>query len=421
MLVAVAGLPLAAADDLDDQRDRVQGDISSTQDDLDQSSAEVTTAAAALQDSKRRLAAAEATLASSRGELAAAEALDRQMQARLETARRRLVRARADLTLARSELASQEELLGQIAASNYQTGDPNLLGLSMVLTTQDPSQLTSQLNSMQSVLDKEAVALDRMAASRVVLTVQEDRVEAAKVEVAARRQAAKENLLRKQGLEDQAEAAQARVSDLTALRARAHARAVSVREADLARLQALERERQRIEEMLRVRAEKARAAAAAAAEAAQDAAQADAAAVPSAPDLGTRASSGLLDYPVNTYITSSYGMRLHPVYHRWTLHDGTDFGAACGTPIHAAAAGEVIATYFNAGYGNRIILDNGFQGGVALSTAYNHLSGYAASVGDRVERGEVIGYVGTTGYSTGCHLHFMVFENGATVDPMSWL
>jgi murein DD-endopeptidase MepM/ murein hydrolase activator NlpD len=81
-------------------------------------------------------------------------------------------------------------------------------------------------------------------------------------------------------------------------------------------------------------------------------------------------SNGFLDYPVDGYITSSYGMRLHPVYKRWTLHDGTDFGAPCGTPVYAAAKGTVLAVYYNAGYGNRVILDNGYTNGAGLGTAY---------------------------------------------------
>jgi murein DD-endopeptidase MepM/ murein hydrolase activator NlpD len=126
-------------------------------------------------------------------------------------------------------------------------------------------------------------------------------------------------------------------------------------------------------------------------------------------------------YPVNGYITSPYGMRLHPVYNRWTLHDGTDFGAACGTPIRAATSGRVIGVYYNSAYGNRVIIDHGWRSGGGLGTTYNHLSSFSTRVGERVQRGEVIGYVGSTGYSTGCHLHFMVFWNGATVDPMKWL
>jgi murein DD-endopeptidase MepM/ murein hydrolase activator NlpD len=114
-------------------------------------------------------------------------------------------------------------------------------------------------------------------------------------------------------------------------------------------------------------------------------------------------------------------MRFHPVYHRWSLHDGTDWGAACGTPIRAAAAGTVLETYAHSAYGNRVIVDHGYKRGVGLATTYNHLSSYATYPGEHVQRGEVIGYVGSTGYSTGCHLHFMVLENGQTVDPMTWL
>lgn len=114
-------------------------------------------------------------------------------------------------------------------------------------------------------------------------------------------------------------------------------------------------------------------------------------------------------------------MRFHPVYKRLSLHDGLDIASPCGTPVRAAADGRVLATYYNSAYGNRIIMDNGSQGGVGVGTTYNHLSGYSAVVGQRVGRGDVIGYVGTTGASTGCHLHFMVLENGRATDPEPWL
>ena len=114
-------------------------------------------------------------------------------------------------------------------------------------------------------------------------------------------------------------------------------------------------------------------------------------------------------------------MRVHPVTGVYKLHDGTDFGVGCGTPIHAAASGTIIQQYYNAGYGNRVILANGIKRGQSIVTTYNHLSGFARSAGARVSRGEVIGYVGSTGYSPGCHLHFMVIANGVTVNPMGWL
>ena len=95
-------------------------------------------------------------------------------------------------------------------------------------------------------------------------------------------------------------------------------------------------------------------------------------------------------------------------------------GVACGEPIRAAARGKVLTEYYQTAYGNRIVIDHGVHYGVGVATISNHLSGYAVAVGERVKRGQVIGYVGNTGWSTGCHLHFTVLENGKAVDPMKW-
>jgi murein DD-endopeptidase MepM/ murein hydrolase activator NlpD len=416
MLMSFAAIPLASADDLRDRKQRVEGNISETLDHLDQTSSQLLSATRALDAAKAKLGAAQAHLAQTRGELAAAEVLDRRMQAALDRAVRRLEDARRELAEGKAEVASQEEVLGQLAVQNYQQGDPSLLGLSMVLTSQDPAELTGQLNSVRNVMDKESGTLARLDATRVLLTVKEEEVEAAKREVAVKRREAAENLERKKALEAQAEEAERQVAGLVQARADAHNAAAEAKAADLERLRGLQQERNRISDLLAKRAEEARRRAAAAAAAAAAREAAEEAARQSQQDAG-----GFLSDPVSGYITSQYGMRLHPVYKRWTLHDGTDFGASCGTPIRAAAGGRVIAAYYNSGYGNRVIMDNGYHDGVGLGTAYNHLSRYSTYVGQRVERGEIIGYVGNTGYSTGCHLHFMVFENGATVNPMGWL
>ena len=433
VLASLAVNPQAAADDLENRKDRVQREIRRADQHLDQSSGALLAATKALSAAQAELTAAESHLAKTRGELATAVALDRRMQADLEAAVRALRRSRAELSKGRTKVAEQEELLGQIAAQNYQVGDPTLVGLSMVLTSQDPAELSSQLNSMQNVLDKESMTLDRLDASRILLTVQEETVEAAKAAVARQRAAAAENLRSKAALENQAEQAEVRVRDMVSARSSAQDTAARARAADLSQLRDLEKERLRISALLKRRAEEARRRAAAAAEARRQAAAEQArkrgAAAASAAAARARAQArkvtapadnGLRD-PVNGYVTSSYGMRFHPIYQRLSLHDGTDFGASCGTPIRAAASGTVIAMYYNSGYGNRVIMDHGFRRGVGLGTSYNHLSGYSAYVGQRVQRGEIIGYVGTTGASTGCHLHFMVFENGATVNPMNWL
>jgi murein DD-endopeptidase MepM/ murein hydrolase activator NlpD len=132
-----------------------------------------------------------------------------------------------------------------------------------------------------------------------------------------------------------------------------------------------------------------------------------------------RAGHGF-SFPVAAHITSPFGMRFHPVLHYWKLHDGTDFGASCGTPIRAASSGRVAERYYNAGYGNRLMIDHGYISGRYVTTGYNHASRYIVHVGQRVRKGQVIGYVGTTGFSTGCHLHLMVWINGRLRNPMTW-
>jgi murein DD-endopeptidase MepM/ murein hydrolase activator NlpD len=124
-----------------------------------------------------------------------------------------------------------------------------------------------------------------------------------------------------------------------------------------------------------------------------------------------RVSNSGFIWPVNAPITSPFGWR-------WgRMHEGLDLGAAYGTPIEAAAAGVVIYAGWEGGYGNLVVIDHG--GG--LATAYGHQSRIAVSVGQNVAQGEIIGYVGSTGHSTGPHLHFEVRVNGQAVDPLGYL
>ena len=129
-------------------------------------------------------------------------------------------------------------------------------------------------------------------------------------------------------------------------------------------------------------------------------------------------ASGLLRHPVDGYVTSPFGYRSHPIYHYWGLHDGVDFGGGCGTPLRAAAPGKVVSSYYSGVYGHRLVIDHGVLAGRGVATIYNHASGYNVGVGARVAEGQVIGYEGSTGWSTGCHLHFTVMANGRAVDPM---
>ena len=118
--------------------------------------------------------------------------------------------------------------------------------------------------------------------------------------------------------------------------------------------------------------------------------------------------------PVNGHITSLYGQRFHPILGYTRMHAGVDIGAEWGSPIVAAADGIVSYAGYHGGHGNFVRLEHG--GG--LGTGYGHMSRIAVGPGERVRAGEVIGYVGSTGLSTGPHLHYEMYQDGRTVNPL---
>jgi murein DD-endopeptidase MepM/ murein hydrolase activator NlpD len=141
---------------------------------------------------------------------------------------------------------------------------------------------------------------------------------------------------------------------------------------------------------------------------------------PSAPAPGPAPASTTRNsrfiWPVNGSVGSGFGPRIHPISGGSRMHTGVDIGASSGTPIKAADDGVVVMAGPNGGYGNWTLIDHG--GG--LATGYGHQSSIGVSRGQRVSRGQVIGRVGSTGASTGPHLHWEVRVNGNPVDPMRW-
>lgn len=127
--------------------------------------------------------------------------------------------------------------------------------------------------------------------------------------------------------------------------------------------------------------------------------------------------SGVLSRPVDGALTSGFGPRKHPIFGTMRMHLGMDFVGASGTPVRAPADATVVVAGDRGGYGTTVILDHGNT----LATLYAHLSRTAVTEGSTVSRGTVIGYVGSTGLSTGPHLHFEVRANGNPVDPARYL
>lgn len=397
--LAVASVPAlypnAQADNLHDKKHKVQQGITSAQGDLEESSVTAQAASTKLLAARNQLVGAQRTLAATEGQLTAAQVLDTQMQAQLTEAVAALDAAQAEVAAGKAKVLAQRADIGRLAATDYQYGDPRLLGLSMMLTTQDPVQLASQLNTVDNLMSRENNMYADLQATQVLLKVNAKKVDAAKQAVAEKRQAAAVNLAHKQVLEQAAVTNRARVVALVSARQAAVLVAARARAADLRKLRVLKAQEARIKKLIIERAKHTKGG--------------------YAGDTG-----GFLERPVTGYVTSPFGWRKHPIYGYWGLHDGVDFHAPCGTPERAGSSGTVISEYFSDVWGNRLFLDVGKVNGKAMTLIYNHISTYKAHVGDKVGRGDTVSLAGTTGWSTACHLHFTVMLNGTAVDPMQF-
>ncbi len=426
----------------------------------------------ALAVAQAELASAQAAYAVAVGQLQAAQAAEQRAMAELAEARAEVRSALARVDQVSSRIVDRQAMMGQVAARAYQRGAlGELEGLAMVLSADSVDDFNARITYAQSALNAQGVVVGDMqdrramlANERVLLEEARERARLARQAAQAARQAAEVALAQAESArvtaeqastaagvrETQASSAAAEVRQLVSARRSALVDAESARQADLRQYRSLESERSQLEALIQQRIERAQARAAAAAAKAEAEAAAAAAAAAARPGGGGRGGGGGsgsggsgggggsggsggggggpaistsgLSWPIpGAPITSSYGMRLHPVLGYWKLHDGTDFGAGCGVPIRAAAPGRVVLAGYAGGYGNQVVIDHGFVSGTLLTTAYTHLSRFAVSSGTSVSRGQVIGYVGTTGYSTGCHLHFMVWANGSLSNPAGWL
>ena len=389
-------VPQASAEDLKKKQRQAHGQVRSAQGDLHESSKALSAAAARVQRARAALSASQRRLNDAAHNLEAAARLDALMQARLQAAEHRLALARVALDKARKRVVEQRAAIGELAASYYINGDPALMGLTVMLNSQDPAEVTSQMNTVDSLMSRQTMMLADLRRARAEMAAEEKKVEQAKAAVAVQRQKARENLVKKQALQRAAAAARAEVATMVARRRSAEALAARARRADLVELRAAKKKEERIRRLILERARHQRG--------------------------GFRGDSGgFLFRPVPGPVTSPFGWRTHPIYGYWGLHDGTDFSAPCGTPNHAAGSGTVISRYWDSVYGNRLYLDLGRVNGKNLTVIYNHLTSYNVSAGQHVSRGQVIGYAGSTGWSTGCHLHFTVMLNGNPVNPMNYL
>jgi len=399
----------ARADDEKRRKTHVDAAMRDLRHDMNETSKDLRAAASLLRRAESKLPAARARVARVHGRLVAAQARDRELGEQLDVAIAEVQRARAEIRDTKKDIAAGQVLIGRIARTSYQDG--GMGELAVVLQSQTPDDFATRLVLVQNAMRSEGSVLGRLAEARADLAAEKATLVAKREQVEEMKRA--QEALVAQIAELQAEAIEAKEAVQQLIDEREQALAAVEREkaAEEARYAKMQAESQRLARILAERARQARLAAARA----------------RAAGRSTASGSGALGWPVSAGITSPYGMRVHPVTGVYKLHDGTDFGVGCGTPVRAAASGTVIQAANVAGYGNQLVIDHGIMRGVGLATSYNHLMSFSAGPGSHVSRGEVIGYSGGgagmygAGYSTGCHLHFMVYVNGGTTDPMGWL
>ena len=417
----LGGAPTAS--DPGAEKRKVDSQIEKLREELEDSSAELTEAYIALQTTKGQLPAARAALDQAESAALAADRANTLAAQELEAARASEAKAQAELDATTKEVAAGRSRVAQFAAQIYQ--EQGFGQLDMALSSTNPQQFADRIALVDTVMDVQGETLDRLATEQASLTALEDHLSALRADSAEKKKRAEEALAAAESARDSAARAKAELDALAAQQASQAAAVQSEIAADKARLGAMQAEQARLKAILVKRAAEARrkAAAAAKAEAARRAAAAKAGR-PSSPSGGSSSSDGdsggFLSRPMTGRVSSEFGMRFHPIDRVWRLHAGRDYAAPCGTPVRAAAPGEIIIAGYAPGAGNRIVIDHGIVNGEHLATVYKHLEGYAQRSG-KVSRGEIVGYEGSTGLSTGCHLHFETHQNGDPVDPRRWL
>lgn len=446
-VVVFGGLSItsATADDLDDRLAEAKRKQQAAASALDQVSED-------LLETDAQLAQAYIDLQTIENELPVAEAALAQATAVLETAQRE-----ADalaLRLADSEaeeLALTQEIEDNAVAAEgarngvaemarqVARGDMGMSGLELIVGATSTDDFINQYNMSTIAMRTQTASLEALSQTAAVTTNNEVRLAAVKVAITDLKTEADAKVVEADEAQAAAEDAKAEVERLITDQAVKKQAIEDRKVSEEARLQELEGQSQsltsEIQDIIGLQeAERARIAAekAAAEKAAADKAAADAAANGGKPSTGggtapvtpsgPAAGKGFFSYPTAVpYITSNYGMRLHPVLNYYRLHAGTDFRAYCGTPIYAGAGGTVQWAKARSGFGNQVLLNHGTVNGSNLMSSYNHLTSFAVSSGQSVAKGDLVGYSGNTGLGTACHLHFEVYVNGSTVDPMTML
>jgi murein DD-endopeptidase MepM/ murein hydrolase activator NlpD len=331
-----------------------------------------------------RISNYEAQVAALRAEERQAEIRLAEKQAELDRAEEQVAAAYEELKLLAARLERSLVILSDRLVAIYQSGTTDVTDL--VLTTADYGELIQQSEYLKHIQSQDETIVtrvrdlrDQQQATVIRLKDAKETIESARDSIAAE----------ERNLATTRQAVESQQGELLTVRGK---RRAALNKVD-ARAESLEK----IQADLQAKIQE------------QIAAASGLSTLPAGP-MSAPSAAGLI-WPLDGLLTSGFG-------YRWgRMHEGIDIAVPEGTPIRASKGGTVIMASYNGGYGNYTCIDHGS----GLSTCYAHQSGFVAGAGQSVSQGQIIGYSGNTGSSTGPHLHFEVRVNGAAQDPMGYL
>ena len=341
---------------------------------------------------------AETVIGSVSEQLRQIEGQLRQATAELGTIKEQRVAVENDITLNERQLAeAQKRLEGRESVFYKRVRDIYINGrlsyLDVVIGSKDFSDFANRLEVLKRIIDSDITLINEIKKERAEIEAHKQKLEADRAKLVE---------LEKAALAKQAEIEQKKAERNVVLQKAQNDRATAMQA-----IEELNASSAQVSAMLKER-QAARAAAAAAA--------AQSSGGQGASDNWVQ-GTGQLGWPVSGEITSPYGYRVHPIWGTTIYHSGIDIGVDEGTPVHAADGGVVVWSGWMGGYGYAVVIDHAN----GLSTLYGHNSELAVDEGQSVAKGQVISYAGSTGNSTGPHVHFEVRVNGDPVDPMGYL
>lgn len=361
--------------------------IAQAGEDLDNANATVKKALNAYNLAKADLDRAQAALNAANGVASRANADDRRAADELARAQSRTDAAAKKLAETQKKLEGEHRLVSQLINQVYRSGP--FSQLDALLGAQSPEDLTERLAILQTWTANKSATIDDLTMVKAKVTAQQLELQRLEAQLQIKKDAVHASAIVAQQAADKAKAAQATFDAAAAVASKALKVAQSHRNEVKKRYEALKAEQAR----LRAQAQQ-----------------------------GSQLGSGLvftgeMTWPIpGASVTQNVGSRIHPVYGYKSCHTGMDLGASSGTAIHAAASGIVVSVLNGGPYGIHTLIAHGS----GLTTMYAHQSSAGVKAGQSVTKGQVIGKVGSTGWSTGPHLHFEVRIDGTAYDPRGW-